>query len=86
MAEAKTSPRVANRATQADVLDLSGTVVLGVFGSESDLKAMIRLPSGRIRRISRGDRFPGGQRVAGVDKNGLVLEKNGRTSRMSLSN
>ncbi|QBF31386.1 hypothetical protein [Thalassococcus sp. S3] len=78
-----TSDRVAGFATVEDQIDLSGTIVLGVFGANTDLTALVRLRSGRVRRVRRGMRLSGSD-VAGIDSDGIVLHRHGRISRLSL--
>ncbi|MCV6585862.1 MAG: hypothetical protein OIF47_10035 [Marinibacterium sp.] len=86
MAETSTPQNVARKATKNGIANTNSTILLGVFGSDENLKAMIRLPSGRVKRIARGDRLRGGERVAGVDRDGVLLEKNGSTRRLPLIN
>jgi hypothetical protein len=65
-----TPPKVAQLATQAVALDR--IALIGVFGAEKNLHAMIRLPLGNTQTVSLGDRVIGGTVVAiGLDK--LVL-------------
>lgn len=65
-----TPPKVAQLATQAVALDR--TALIGVFGAEKNLRAMILLPRGNTQTVSLGDRVIGGTVVAiGLDK--LVL-------------
>ncbi len=60
-----------------------GLSLLGLFGVENDLQAMVRLPSGRVKTIKTGSRL-GQSRVLGIDPDGIVLEKSGRSSRIEM--
>ncbi|MEM9551097.1 MAG: hypothetical protein AAGA05_07980 [Pseudomonadota bacterium] len=83
MSQPETPARVAALATDPDALDLSTTTVIGVFGPENALQALVRLPSGRVQRVKRGGRL-NAARVAGIDNSGVVLSRNGRTTRLAL--
>lgn len=79
----ETPANVAARATQTGVLNRVQTNLLGVFGPENDLNALVRLPDGRIRRVKPGSRLSMG-RVVGVDAKGLMVQTNGRTQRITI--
>lgn len=70
-------------ATTPDALEHSGLSLIGLFGPQNALSALIRSPGGRIRRVSAGESL-GARRILGIDANGLMLEKNGRATRLSL--
>ena len=59
MANSDATPQnVADMATNQ--IDLPNEAMLiGTFGPEADAQALLRLPSGRIRRVERGDRVDG---------------------------
>lgn len=78
-----TSAHVAQQATQANVLPHRGLNLLGLFGAENNLQAMVRLPSGRVKTVRTGSRLAQG-RVLGIDQAGLVLEKSGRSQRIKM--
>ena len=78
-----TNAKVARLATQDKALNQSSLTLMGVFGPAEDLSALMRLPSGRVRRVDRGTRLPSG-RVVGIDAKGVLLEKNGATHRLSI--
>ena len=74
---------VANQATQTEALKRGGLNLLGLFGAENDLQAMVRLPSGRVKTVKTGSRIAQ-RRVLGIDPQGIVLEKSGRTQRFEM--
>ncbi|MFV0514891.1 MAG: hypothetical protein ACK5MY_14875 [Jhaorihella sp.] len=78
-----TPANVAAKATIAGVLDRHEVSLIGVFGSDSDMKAMVRLPGGRIKAVRTGARLAQG-RVVGIDAEGLMLQVNGRIRRLAL--
>jgi hypothetical protein len=69
---------VARAATQNNELRLRDINLIGVTGSPSDRRALIRLPSGRFVRVGVGDRLDGG-RVAAIGETTLQYVRNGRT-------
>ncbi|OED48693.1 hypothetical protein AB838_09215 [Rhodobacteraceae bacterium (ex Bugula neritina AB1)] len=83
MANEQTSARVAGLATQANAVRRSNLSLLGVFGPEDSMRALIRLPSGRTRTVKRGSRLSQGQIIA-IDAHGLVLNQRGETRRLEM--
>ncbi len=79
----ETPSRVATQATQANALPHRRLSLLGLFGAENNLQAMVRLPSGRVKTVKTGSRLAQG-RVLGIDASGLVLEKSGRSQRFEM--
>ena len=79
---APTPENVAEHATQTDVLD-AGLALLGLFGPEENLKALLRMPSGRIREITPGTKLSQGTVVA-IDHEGLVLSRGNKTHRLRM--
>ena len=75
--------KVAQLATRSKALNPSSLTLMGLFGPAENLSALMRLPSGRVRRVSRGTRLPSG-RIVGIDANGVLLEKNGTTRRLAM--
>jgi hypothetical protein len=69
---------VARAATQSNELRLRNINLIGVTGTPSQRRALIRLPSGRFVRVGVGDRLDGG-RVAAIGETTLQYVKNGRT-------
>jgi hypothetical protein len=78
-----TPENVASHATLTDALDRSALNLLGVFGPSEDLKALVRLPNGRVQQIGTGKRLAWGQIVA-IDAAGLMVLKNGKTRRIEM--
>lgn len=73
-----TTRTVAKKATIANALDLGDINLIGVFGSSSNRRALVRMPTGRLVKVQVGDRLDGG-RVAAIGDNELSYVKKGRT-------
>jgi hypothetical protein len=69
---------VARAATQRNELRLREVNLIGVTGTASDRRALVRLPSGRFVRVGVGDRLNGG-RVAAIGASTLQYVRSGRT-------
>jgi hypothetical protein len=72
------SGRVARAATESNAISLGNVALVGVFGTSANRRALVRMPNGRFRKVSIGDRVDGG-RVAAIDGNSLRYTKGGRT-------
>lgn len=72
-----TAGAVASRATEQDTIRLNRVNLIGVYGTQSDRRALIRLPSGRFVKVKVGDRVDGG-RVSAIDSDKLQYVKGGR--------
>lgn len=72
------SASVTRAATQENAINLRRINLIGVTGSPSDRRALVRLPSGRFVTVERGDRLDGGQ-VAAISENALQYVKRGQT-------
>ncbi|MGR3442261.1 MAG: pilus assembly protein PilP [Thalassococcus profundi] len=72
-----TPAEVAQNATQTTDANLRSLVLLGTFGPEGDLTALLRLTNGTTARVRTGDRI-GGDRIVAVDDGRLALAENGR--------
>jgi len=79
----ETSGVVAQHATQVAALDHAMLTLLGIFGPNDDLRALVRLPGGKVRTVAPGQRF-GRARIVGIDAAGLMVVKNGQTRRISM--
>ncbi|MBK0326834.1 hypothetical protein I5535_05945 [Rhodobacteraceae bacterium F11138] len=79
----QTPANVARIATQDRVLERGHTGLIGLFGPPGKLSALVRDASGKIRRLKIGDRLNRG-RVMAIDKDGVMIERNGRSLRMTL--
>lgn len=75
--------RAAQLATQKNAMSLNPINLVGVFGPQNDMRALIRTSGGRIREVAPGDKTGFG-RVVGIDEDGVMLEQFGRTSRLAL--
>jgi len=78
-----TNAKVAHLATQSDALNQTSLTLMGLFGPAQDLSALMRLPSGQMRRVKRGTRLTSG-RIVGIDSQGVLLEKHGTTRRLNM--
>ncbi len=58
------SASVARQATVKNAINLRQVNLIGVYGTPSARRALVRLPSGRYRKVQVGDRIDGGQVVA----------------------
>ncbi len=71
------SATVASQATEKDVLNLRDVNLIGVYGSASNRRALVRLSNGRYAKVRVGDRLDGGQ-VAAIGEGELRYIKRGR--------
>ena len=71
--------KAAEIATTQARLNLRKTILLGTFGSESAPGALLRLPSGDVIRVTRGDPVAGGE-IAAIDADKVVIAHGGRTT------
>jgi hypothetical protein len=72
------SANVARAATQENAIRLRQVNLIGVTGTASERRALVRLPSGRFVRVAVGDRLDGG-RVAAIGESTLQYVRSGRT-------
>ena len=78
-----TPVKVAEAATTQNALPASGSILLGVFGPEANLQALVRFSSGRTKRMSVGGRISG-NRIVAIDRNGVILEKGNETQHLAI--
>jgi len=78
-----TRASVAKRATLDNSLRLGRLLLIGVYGSSSNRRALVRLASGRYVKLKVGDNFDGG-RVAGIGAASLSYIKGRRTYTLKL--
>ncbi|NDV98926.1 hypothetical protein [Salipiger sp. PrR002] len=71
------SAGVAGNATQRHQIDLRDVALIGIYGKDSDRRALVRLPSGKYQKVQVGDRIDGG-RIAAIDDDELRYVKSGR--------
>ncbi len=76
--EIPTSASVAATATDENALRLNRVNLIGVYGSASNRRALVRLSSGRYIKVQVGDTVDGGK-VAAIGDGQLVYTKGGRT-------
>ncbi|EEE38978.1 hypothetical protein RKLH11_2824 [Rhodobacteraceae bacterium KLH11] len=74
---------VASAATQRGALKKNSVSVLGVFGPQSELQALMRLSSGRVKKVKPGSRVGSGKVVA-IDVEGVVLRQSGQNRRIDI--
>jgi type IV pilus biogenesis protein PilP len=68
---------VAQKATLVKALNLRKVNLIGVYGTSSSRRALIRLSNGRYKKVEVGDRIDGGK-VAAIGKEQLRYTKSGR--------
>lgn len=71
------SASVARQATLNNAINLRRVNLIGVFGTPSNRRALVRLPSGRYKKVKVGDRVDGG-RIVGIGDSELRYQKGGR--------
>ena len=78
-----TRASVARQATEQNAINLGKVNLIGVYGSPSDRRALVRLKSGRYVKVEVGDRVDGG-RVAAIGDGELRYVKGGRNITLKL--
>lgn len=74
---------VAKKATFVNALNLSKTSLIGVYGTPSKRYALVRLSTGRYKKVKVGDSVDGG-RVAAISQSELTYQKGSRTYTLSM--
>ncbi|MGR3621037.1 hypothetical protein [Pseudophaeobacter sp.] len=77
------SASVARQATVTNAINLRRLNLIGVSGKPSNRQALIRLPSGRYRKVQVGDRLDGGTVVA-IGDSQLQYQKRGTNTTLEL--
>ncbi len=72
-----TTASVARQATQQNELNLRKINLIGVYGSSSERRALVRMANGRYKKVQVGDRMDGG-RVAAIGETELRYIKSGK--------
>lgn len=85
MPSVPTRASVAQEATIKNVINLREINLIGVYGSSSNRRALIRLSSGKYVKVQVGDRIDGGQ-VAAISSSELLYVKGGRKVTLSMPN
>jgi len=73
-----TTASVAQRATARNAITLRQVNLIGVYGTPSNRRALIRLANGQYRKVEVGDRLDGG-RVSAIGDTELRYTKSGRS-------
>jgi hypothetical protein len=73
-----TSASVARRATARNAINLRQVNLIGVYGTPSNRRALVRLANGQYRKVEVGDRIDGGQILA-IGDTELRYSKSGRS-------
>lgn len=68
---------VARQATIDNAINLRQLNLIGVYGSPANRRALVRLPSGRYKKVKVGDRIDGGNVIA-IGDSELRYQKRGR--------
>ena len=63
---------IVNNATMSNIIELNRTNLIGVFGTEQNAIALIRLASGRVIKVKVGDKFDG-WKVLGIYEDKIEL-------------
>ncbi|MCA0928683.1 hypothetical protein [Ruegeria profundi] len=71
------SASVARQATIDNAMNLRKLNLIGVYGTPANRRALVRLPSGRYKKLKVGDRIDGGQVIA-IGDSELRYQKKGR--------
>lgn len=78
-----TSASVARQATEKNVINLRKINLIGLYGSSSNRRALVRLSNGRFVKVGVGDRLDGG-RVTQIGSNALTYKKGSRNLTLKL--
>ncbi|KIC18962.1 hypothetical protein [Leisingera sp. ANG-Vp] len=80
-----TAASVARRATVSNAINLRKLNLIGVYGTAAERRALVRLPSGRYKKVRVGDRIDGG-RVIAIGESQLRYQKGGRNRTLEMPN
>ncbi|EPX81185.1 hypothetical protein [Litoreibacter arenae] len=80
-----TRASVARAATDNNAISLGKVALVGVFGTSSNRRALVRLPNGRFKKVGVGDSIDGG-RIAAIGEGQLRYTKRGRTLTLEMPN
>lgn len=79
------APRRVSDAAGETGLPLDTTSLVGIIDASTGREALLRLPSGRFRRVTAGDVLEG-WRVRDIDRESLSLSRGGQSRRLYLVN
>jgi len=71
------SASVARAATVNNAINLRRVNLIGVYGTPSNRRALVRLPNGRYKKVQVGDRLDGG-RISAIGESELRYQKGNR--------
>lgn len=74
---------VARQATMDNAINLRRLNLIGVYGTPANRRALVRLPSGRYKKLKVGDRIDGGKVVA-IGDSELRYQKKGRNLTLTM--
>ncbi|WP_254444624.1 hypothetical protein [Ruegeria arenilitoris] len=74
---------VKSAATQRGALKKNSVSVLGVFGPARNMRALVRLSSGRVKEVETGSRIASGT-VMAIDEHGVMLRQSGQTKHIAI--
>lgn len=77
------SASVARQATIDNAINLRKLNLIGVYGTPANRRALVRLPSGRYKKLKVGDRIDGGQ-VLAIGDSELRYQKRGKNLTLKL--
>ena len=75
--------KVKAAATQKGALKKGSVFLLGVFGPSTNMRALMRMSSGRVKEVKTGSRVASGTIVA-IDEDGVMLRQSGQTHRIAI--
>ncbi|MEO8531063.1 MAG: hypothetical protein ABI459_07555, partial [Deltaproteobacteria bacterium] len=78
-----TTASVAKQATVKNAIDLGSVALIGVYGSQSQRRALVRLPNGKYSRVKVGDKLDGGKVVA-ISESQLQYQKRSKTITLAM--
>ena len=74
---------VISNATMNDILELNRTNLIGIFGTEFNAAALVRLSSGQVIKVKVGDQFQG-WRVFAIDRDKIHLANGNKQETLRL--
>lgn len=77
------SASVARQATLKNEINLRRLNLIGVYGTAANRRALVRLPSGRYKKVQVGDRIDGGNVVA-IGEDQLRYQKGGQNHTLTM--
>lgn len=78
-----TRASVAKQATIKNAINMRKVSLIGIYGSASSRRALVRMPSGRYVKVGVGSRLDGGK-VVSISTTKLIYQKGGRTVTLNI--